>query len=100
MSKKHTHVKHLEPYVFEMKATGKTNAEIAKFFGLTKIQIKGLVKRHNRRNRRIADGKIVHRKGRPRIKPLSTQEEMQTEICRLQMENSLLRSFLQAAGRR
>lgn len=100
MPRKYTHVKHIEPRVFEMKANGKTNAEVAEYFGLTKTQVKELVKRHNRRLRKIAAGEIKRPKGRPRTRPLSTTEELQAEIRRLQMENTLLHSFLQAAGRR
>ena len=100
MPRKYTRVKQIEPRVFEMKANGRTNAEVAEYFGLTKTQIKELVKRHNRRQRKIAAGEIARPKGRPRVRSLSTVEELQAEIGRLQMENTLLQSFLQAAGRR
>jgi len=40
------------------------------------------------------------RRGRPRKYPITKQKEMELEIRRLQMENTLLHSFLQAAGRR
>jgi IS30 family transposase len=100
MPRNYTHVKHIEPLVFEMKRNGRTNAEIAEYFNLTKTQIKELVKRHNRRLRKISAGEMLCPKGRPRTRPLSTTEELQAEIRRLQMENTLLHSFLQAAGRR
>jgi transposase len=99
MPRSYTNVKHLELQVFEMKANGKTNTEIAQLLGLTKTQIKELVKRHNRRERKIAEGEIVRSKGRPRTRPLTTNEEQKEQIKRLKMENELLRSFLQAVGK-
>ena len=40
------------------------------------------------------------RRGRPRKNQLLTEKEKDNEIKRLTMENDLLRSFLQIAGRR
>jgi transposase len=39
-------------------------------------------------------------RGRPRKTPITTQRELEIENKRLKMEVDLLRSFLQAAGRR
>ena len=53
--------------------------------------------------RRIQNGKVEkvpRKRGRPRAKPLTTLEEFEQENKRLKMENELLRSFLQAAGRK
>ena len=43
---------------------------------------------------------IPKRQGRPRKAPLITTKELEIENKRLKMEVDLLRSFLQAAGRR
>lgn len=43
---------------------------------------------------------IPKRRGRKRKIPIATQKELETENKRLKMEVDLLRSFLQAAGRR
>lgn len=40
------------------------------------------------------------RRGRPRRNEILSEKEMNNEIQRLKMENDLLRSFLQVAGRR
>jgi transposase-like protein len=40
------------------------------------------------------------RRGRPRKTPITTDKEFELENKRLKMENELLRSFLQLAGRR
>lgn len=43
---------------------------------------------------------IPKRRGRPRMRLLKLPKEMEQEIKQLKMEVELLRSFLQAAGRR
>lgn len=53
--------------------------------------------------RRLQTGKVEKiplKRGRPRVKPLTIMEEFAQENKRLKMENELLRSFLQAAGRK
>lgn len=100
MPRKYTHVKHLEESVFGLKAEGKTNGEISQYFGLTMKQLKNLITRHNCRAKKIQAGIPIKRRGRPPIKPPAQQKKLVLEITRLRMENELLRSFLQAAGRR
>ena len=57
MSKrKYTHVKLLEPEILEMRASGKTKREIAEHFGLTTEQVKELLKRYRRKERKISVG--------------------------------------------
>ena len=43
---------------------------------------------------------VPKRRGRPRTKPETSQKAMELKIKQLQMEVELLRSFLQAVGRR
>lgn len=83
--------------VLEMKKQGMTNNAIAEEFGLTKIQIKQLVKRYNRSNRLPAI--VPKRQGRPRKRPLVSEQDYVQRIKQLEMEVELYRSFLQAAGR-
>ena len=52
--RKYTHIKVLEPEIIEMKESGKTKREIAEHFGLTKEQVKELLKRYRRRERNSA----------------------------------------------
>lgn len=77
-----------------------TRQEIADKLGLTKVQIKSWVNRYNKRQQQIADGNPPKQQGRPRKKPLTTQEAYEKEIARLKMENELLRDFLQLTGRK
>ena len=98
--RKYTHIKELEPVIMRMREEGKTVREIAEHLGLTKKQVKGWVTRYNHRQERIAAGIPPKPKGRPRKRPLSSTEEYEKEIARLQMENQLLRDFLQFTGRK
>jgi len=83
--------------VLELKKKGYTNRMIGEELGCTKKQIKNLLYRQNNSNSWIL---LIPKKcGRPRKRPISTEEEYQQRIKRLEMENALLRSFLQAAGR-
>ena len=98
--RKYTHIKELEPVIMRMREEGKSVREIAEHLGLTKKQVKGWVTRYNHRQERIAAGIPPKPKGRPRKRPLSSTEEYEKEIARLQMENQLLRDFLQFTGRK
>ena len=98
----YTHIKVLESEILAMKASGKTKREIAEHYGLKTEQVKELLKRYRRRERKIAAGIMPRSKGRPckETSPRDTFEEQAFEIKRLKMENKLLRDFLQLTGRK
>ena len=100
--RKYTHIKILESEIVKMKESGQTKREIAEHFGLTIEQVKELLKRYRRRERKIAAGIMPRPKGRPRkdAAPRDLETEQAYEINRLKMENKLLRDFLQYAGRK
>lgn len=85
------------PQVLELKKQGYTRQMIGDELGYTKEQIKNLLFRQ--RKSKIGITSIPRKRGRPRKRPFSTEEEYQQRIKQLEMENDLLRSFLQAAGR-
>lgn len=85
------------PKVLEMKENGYTQRMIAEELGFSMDQIKRLLERYNRKQRNPQ--KIPLNRGRPRIRPLVGEQEFLERIKQLEMENDLLRSFLQAAGR-
>ena len=89
--------KDIYPQVLELKAKGYTRQMISDELGYTKIQVKNLLFRQ----RKSKSGIIIipRKKGRPRKRPISAEEEYCQRIKQLEMENDLLRSFLQAAGR-
>ena len=101
MSKKnYTHIKFLEPEILAMKESGKTKREIAEHYGLKMEQVKELLKRYRRRERKIIAGIQPRPKGRPRKDGQSPYQQEKTELERLRMENKLLRDFLQLTGRK
>ena len=100
MKRGYTKVQELAEVVFERKANGETNRAIAESLGLNLEQIRNLVKRENRRKRRVAAGSKLQPKGRPRKTPQTEMELKDNKIVLLQMENELLRNFLSEVGRR
>ena len=65
MPRKYVKVEDLAEEVFQRKAAGETNREIAESHGLTKYQIKQLVARQNRKRRLIERGYVPRPKGPP-----------------------------------
>ena len=100
---KYTHVEKLLPEIEGMIGAGKTQREVAEHFGLKdKYVVKELLKRQRRKQRKQEAGIVGRPKGRPCKdgRPRDIAAEQAYEIQRLQMENKLLRDFLQSAGRR
>ena len=100
MARLYTKVEELSEAVFARKANGETNREIAESYGLELQQIKGLIKRQNKKLRLIAAGYIPRSKGRPRKTEESQQEKLNNELVRLRMQGEVLQNFLSEAGRR
>ena len=98
--RKYSHIKVIEPQIVAMREAGMSRQEIADELGLAKVQIKNWVSRYNREQQQLAAGVPPKQRGRPRKRPLTTQEEYEKEIARLKMENELLRDFLQLTGRK
>ena len=89
----------LEPQILQMREAGLSRRMIADELGLELRQIENWINRRNRTRAKLSLGIVPKRKGRPRKRPLSTTEEYEQEIARLQMENKLLRDFLQLTER-
>ena len=95
MSKRnYTHVQHYLPEILAMGEAGKTQREIAEYYGFND---KRVVKRLLGRERKKELQGIPKQRGR---KPAKTLAEYKYEIKRLQMENKLLRDFLQSTERK
>lgn len=95
MSKRrYTHVQRLFPEIKAMIEAGKTQREIAEYYGLSNQRaIKDLL--HRERKKQIEG--IPKQRGR---KPAKTLAEYKYENKRLKMENELLRDFLQSTERK
>lgn len=103
MSKnKYTHLQALEGEILAMREMGLARQEIAERLGLRKVQIKNWINRYNRKQAKLAAGILPSPKGRRRKEAtfVSKEAEQAYEIERLQMENKLLRDFLQYTGRK
>ena len=97
--RKWTNMQVLEPQILAMREAGMSRRIIAYELGLELRQIENWINRRNRSKAKLSLGILPKRKGRPRKRPLSTVEEYEQEISRLQMENKLLRDFLQLTER-
>lgn len=88
MSKRsYTHVKELLPAIQEMVEQGKTQREIAEYYGFKdKLVVKRLLERARKKERTVP--KVRGRK------PAKTLQEYKYENKRLKMEVELLRDFL------
>ena len=102
MSKRnYTHVQELLPEIKAMISAGKSQREVAEYFGFRdKYEVKRLLKRERNKQRKQDAGILLRPKGRPRkdASPRDIVTEQAYEIKRLQMENKLLRDFLQSIG--
>lgn len=99
----YTHVQELLPKIKAMIEAGKSQREVAEYFGLKdKYVVKNLLNRQRRKQEKMEAGIILRPKGRPRktAAPRDIVKEQAHEIKRLQMENKLLRDFLQPIGRK
>ena len=97
--RKWTNMQVLETQILAMREAGLSRRMIADELGLELRQIENWINRKNRARAKLSLGIVPKRKGRPRKRPLNTAEEYEQEIARLQMENKLLRDFLQLTER-
>ena len=100
MGKKYTKVEHLASVVEFRHNQGETYREIATSMGLSREQVRELMKRERRKQRKIEAGYVPQPKGRPRKSAQSEEERKNNEIVLLRMQVELLRNFLYEAGRR
>lgn len=101
--RKYTHIQALLPEITAMLAEGKTQREVAEYYGFQDKQVvKGLLKRERKKERRLEAGILPRPKGRPRknATPRDIVAEQAYEIQQLRMENQLLRDFLHFTGRK
>ena len=91
--RKYTHVQELLPSIKAMLKEGKTQREIAEYYG---FKDKHVVKRLLQRERKKQIEGVPKQRGR---KPAKTLQEYKYENKRLKMENELLRDFLQSTER-
>lgn len=83
-----------------MRAGGCLFTILIDHFGFSLKQIKKLLERQRRNEKKQEAGIQPRAKGRPRKRPQTQEERLCFENKQLKMENELLRNFLHAIGRR
>lgn len=111
MARNYKHIQQHEKELLDLKAKGITVREIGEQFGLTYEQTHGFFKRYNHKQRKIAAGLAVRRKGRPPKDYAVSDEDKISElryiiarkdakIKSLEMENELMRDYLSLTERK
>ena len=99
----YTHIQALLPEIKAMLAEGKTQREVAEYYGFRDKQVvKRFLERDRREERKLKAGIRLRPKRRPRkdAAPRDIIAEQAYEIQRLRMENKLLWYFLRFAERK
>ena len=111
MPRKYRHIQEYEKEILELKEQGHTLREIGERFGLSYEQVHNFISRHNERQRKIAAGIAIRKKGRPSKDTVVTEEDKladlryklarkEARIKQLEMENELMRDFLSLTERK
>ena len=111
MPREYKHIKQHEEELLEMKKQGLTHREMGERLGYTKSQVKEFFRSYNERQRKLAAGIPLKRKGRPPKDYVVGEQDKVTElkyilarkeakIKALEMENELMRDFLSLTGRK
>ena len=111
MARSYTHIQQYEKEILELKEQGLTHKEVGEQLGFTQKQVKRFIERYRRKERKIAAGKLIKRKGRPPKDNKFTETDKVSElkyiiarkdakIKALEMENELMRDFLSLTGRK
>ena len=111
MARNYTHIQQYEKELLELKAKRLTVREIGERFGLSYEQTHEFFKRYNRKQRKIAAGLAIRRKGRPpkdyEVSEADRISELRYIIARkdskikaLETENEFMRDFLSLTERK
>ena len=111
MPRSYRNISMYEQEILEMKSQGKTLREIGSQLGFSYEQVHNFISRHNEKQRKIAAGIAIKKKGRPSKDYVVTEEDKVTElryklarkdakIKQLEMENELMRDFLSLTERK
>ena len=111
MSRSYQHILEYEKEILELKEKGLTKREIGEELGFTYEQIHNFISRNNEKQRRVAAGIALKKKGRPpKDYAVSEQDKIaelkyiiarkDAKIKSLEMENELMRDFLSLTERK
>ena len=111
MARSYRHVSEYEEEILRLKSEGWTKREIGEKYGFTYEQVHNFISRYNEKQRKIAAGIAIRKKGRPPKEYQVSEEDKVAQlryiidrkdarIKSLEMENELMRDFLSLAGRK
>lgn len=111
MPRSYRRMEEYEEEILRLRGEGKTNREICEKFGFTMKQMKNFITRYNTRQKKLAAGIAIHRKGRPPKDCEVGEQDMiaelryilarkESRIKALEMENKLMRDFLSLTERK
>ena len=105
MPREYRHIELYEKEIIQLLEEGKTLREISEQLGFTYKQVREFKTRYNRKQKKIALGIAIKKKGRPVKDSIVTKEDKladlryklarkDSRIKQLEMENELMRDFL------
>ena len=111
MPREYRHIEQYEKEITELHEQGLTQRQIGERLGFRREQIKGFVRRKREKERRIAAGISIKKKGRPAKDTVIKEEDKLADlryklarkdarIKQLEMENELMRDFLSLTERK
>ena len=111
MPREYRHIEGYEKEIIRPWEEGKTLRQIGEMLGFTHKQMNDFKTRYNQKQRKIAAGIAIKKKGRPAQNSVVTEEDKladlryklarkDAKIKQLEMENELMRDFLSLTERK
>ena len=111
MPREYRHIEQYEKEILKLKEKGLTKRDIGEKLGFSKEQIHNFISRHNEKQRKIAAGITIKKKGRPAKDSIVSEKDKlaalrykmarkDAKIKQLEMENELMRDFLSLTERK
>ncbi len=111
MPREYRHISQYAKEIYELREQGFNLNEIGKKLGFSHQQVRNFIHRENRKQRKLAAGITLRKKGRPPKDSIVREEDKVAElkyilarkeakIKALEMENELMRDFLSLTERR
>ena len=111
MSREYRHIEGYEKEIIRLWEEGKTLRQIGEMLGFSYKQMRDFKTRYNQKQRKIAAGIAIKKKGRPAKDSIVTEEDKladlryklarkDAKIKQLEMENELMRYFLSLTERK
>ena len=111
MPREYRHIEGYEKEIIRLWEEGKTLRQIGEMLGFTHKQMKDFKTRYNQKQRKIAVGIAIKKKGRPAKDSVVSEEDKladlryklarkDAKIKQLEMENELMRDFLSLTERK